>query len=134
MHKQIFVNLSVKDLPRSKAFWSSLGYSFEPKFTNDQAACMIMGENLFVMLLVEEFFAGFTNKPISDAHERTEVLNCLSCDSREHVDSLVAKARAAGATVPKEPIDHGFMYGHGFHDVDGHGWELAYMVAEGECK
>ncbi|MFZ6657426.1 VOC family protein [Undibacterium sp. TJN19] len=134
MHKQIFVNLPVKDLPRSKEFWSSLGYSFEPKFTNDKAACMILGDHLFVMLLVEEFFAGFTNKPISDARERTEVLNCLSCDSREHVDSLVAKAKAAGATIPKEPIDHGFMYGHGFHDIDGHGWELVYMVAEGESK
>ncbi|MFZ6769441.1 VOC family protein [Undibacterium sp. Di26W] len=134
MHKQIYINMSVKDLPRSKAFFSSLGYSFEPKFSNDKGVCMILGENLYAMLLVEEFFASFTTKPVSDAREKTEVLIALPCDSREHVDSLIAKAKAAGATVPTEPQDQGFMYDCGFHDLDGHGWGLFYMVPEGECK
>ncbi len=134
MHKQIFVNLPVKDLSRSKEFWSNLGYSFDPKFTDDNATCLILGENLFAMLLVEEFFASFTSKPISDARERTEVLIALPCDSREQVDSLVAKAKAAGATVPTEPEDHGFMYDSGFHDLDGHGWGVFYMVPGAECK
>lgn len=134
MHQQIYVNLPVKDLPRSKDFFSSLGYRFEPKFTNEKGACMILGENLHIMLLTREFFATFTDQPVSDARERTEVLIALPCDSREQVDSLVSKAKAAGATVPREPQDHGFMYGHGYQDLDGHIWELFYMVPQGECQ
>src|SRR5215217_5126688 len=127
MAKQIFVNLPVKDLQRSIAFFTSLGFTFDPKFTNDNATCMIVGENIFVMLLVESFFSNFTAKPISDATKTTEVLVCISCESRTEVDELVAKARAAGGAVPRQPQDHGFMYGHGFEDVDGHIRELVYM-------
>ncbi|AMP00017.1 glyoxalase-like domain protein [Collimonas arenae] len=127
MHKQIFVNLPVKNLPKSMSFFKELGYSFDVKFTNEQAACMILGENLHVMLLTENFFQGFTSKPISDATKQSEVLVCVSCDSRAQVDNLVAKASAGGATTPRPSQDHGFMYGHGFHDLDGHIWEFVYM-------
>lgn len=127
MHKHIFVNLPVRDLERSRAFFSSLGFSFNPQFSNDDAACMVIGENIFAMLLVERFFRGFTNKPIADAREVTEVLTCLSCESREEVDALVAKAVAAGGRTPNPKQEHGFMYGHGFEDLDGHIWELSWM-------
>lgn len=127
MHKQIYVNLPVKDLARSRAFFSSLGFDFNPQFSNDQGACMIIGENIFAMLLSEPFFQGFTSKPIANARETTEVLTCLSCESREEVDALVAKALAAGGRAPNPKQDHGFMYGHGFEDLDGHVWELSYM-------
>jgi predicted lactoylglutathione lyase len=126
-HTQIFVNLPVKDLKRSVAFFTSLGYSFNPQFTDENATCMILGENLFVMLLVEKFFSGFTNKAITDTGKSTEVLTCVSCASREEVDLLVAKARAAGGSVPRQAQDHGFMYSHGYEDLDGHTWELVYM-------
>ena len=128
MHKQIFVNLPIKDMQRSQAFFKSLGFTFDPDFSNDQGACMIVGENIFVMLLVEPFFKGFiSDKSIVDAKLNTEALVCLSCDSRAEVDALVAKAVAAGATAPRAPQDHGFMYGHGFEDPDGHIWELMHM-------
>lgn len=131
MNKQIFVNLPVKDLNRSKAFFTALGYTFNPQFTDDNAACMIISDNsIYVMLLVEDFFKTFTNKQIADAHEVTEVLTCLSCESREEVDSLVAKALDAGGKAPRAPQDHGFMYAHGFEDLDGHIWELAYMCGQ----
>ena len=125
--QQIFVNLPVKNLERSKAFFTELGYSFNPQFTNDQGACMVIGDNIFAMLLVESFFKTFTKKPIADATKTTEVIVCLSCESRAKVDELVAKAKAAGGTIPNAPQDHGFMYGHGFEDIDGHIWEVAYM-------
>ena len=127
MHKQIFVNLAVKDLARSRAFFERLGFGFNPQFSNEDGACMIIGENIFAMLLVERFFQGFTSKPIADARESTEVLTCLSCESREEVDALVAKAIAAGGRAPNPKQDHGFMYGHGFEDLDGHIWELSWM-------
>lgn len=127
MHKQIFVNLPVKDLARGRAFFSILGFEFNPQFSNDDGACMIIGENIYAMLLVERFFQGFTSKPIADARSSTEVLTCLSCESREEVDALVAKAVAAGARTPNPKQDHGFMYGHGFEDLDGHVWELSWM-------
>jgi predicted lactoylglutathione lyase len=126
-HTQIFVNLPVKDLKRSVAFFTSLGYSFNPQFTDENATCMILGENLFVMLLVEKFFSGFTNKAITDTGKSTEVLTCVSCASREEVDLLVAKARTVGGSVPRQAQDHGFMYSHGYEDLDGHTWELVYM-------
>lgn len=128
MNKQIYVNLPVKDLGKSKAFFAALGYRFNPQFSDDKAACMEVGENIFVMLLVESFFAGFTTKPVADAKQVTEVLVCLSCDSREQLDTLVARARAAGGSVPRAPVDHGFMVQHGFEDLDGHVWELVHMV------
>jgi predicted lactoylglutathione lyase len=128
MHKQIYVNLPVADLPRSRAFFESLGLHFEPKFSNDQGACLVIQEgSIHAMLLTSDFFKTFTSKPIADATRSTEVLVCLSCESRDEVDALVRKALAAGGTAPRAPQDHGFMYAHGFEDLDGHIWELVAM-------
>ena len=127
MHSQIFVNLPVKDLKRAVGFYTKLGYTFNPQFTDEKATCMIVGENLFVMLLVEKFFSTFTSKAITDTSKATEVLTCVSCDSKTQVDDLVSKARDAGAKVPRQPQDHGFMYAHGYEDLDGHTWELIHM-------
>ncbi len=127
MAKQIFVNLPVADVQRSITFFKRLGYEVNPQFTSEQGACLILGDNIFAMLLAIPFFQGFTKKPVADATQSTEVLTCLSCDSREEVDALVAKALAAGGTAPNAPQDHGFMYGHGFEDLDGHLWELVFM-------
>jgi len=132
MARQIFVNLAVKNLERSIDFFTALGFGFDPKFTNDDAACMVVGTDIFVMLLVEPFFRTFTGKELCDATRATEVLVCLSCDSREQVDELVAKAAKAGGRIPRTPQDHGFMYGHGFEDLDGHLWELVYLVPGAE--
>jgi predicted lactoylglutathione lyase len=126
MGRKIFVNLPIENMERSKAFFAALGFSFNPQFTNEQGACMVVSEENFVMLLVKPFFQTFTRKPVADG-KSTEVLVCLSCDSREEVDDLVRKAVAAGATTPNAPQDHGFMYAHGFEDLDGHGWELVWM-------
>lgn len=128
MHQQIFVNLPYTDLPRAKAFFAALGFSFNPQFTDENAASMIIGDNIFAMLLKRSFFEGFTHKPVADAHATTEVLTCLSCSSRQEVDELVAKALAAGGKAPRPAQDHGFMYQHGFEDPDGHIWELVHMV------
>ena len=127
MHKQIFVNLPVNDLPKSRAFFEALGMTINPQFSNDQAACVVISEGIYTMLLVKDFFKGFTGKPIADATRTTEALVCLSCESRAEVDAVVAKALKAGGTAPRPPQDHGFMYGHGFEDLDGHIWELMYM-------
>ena len=129
MHKQIFVNLPTRSLPAARAFFEAMGYHFNPQFSNDAGACLVLGENLFAMILSVPFFQGFTGKPVADAREITEAIVCLSCDSRAEVDALVAKAVAAGGTAPRQPQDHGFMYGHGFEDLDGHVWELACMDA-----
>ena len=127
-NSKIFVNLPVKNLEKSKAFFSQLGYACNEQFTNENAASMVVNEDsIYVMLLTEEFFKTFTTKSITDTSKSTEVLLCLSCDSRAEVDEMVAKAVAAGGTVPREPQDYGFMYGHGFQDIDGHLWELMYM-------
>jgi uncharacterized protein len=128
MAQQIFVNLPVKNLPRSMDFFKQLGFEFNPQFTNDKGACMVISDTIYAMLLTEPFFQTFTKKPVADATQGTEVIVCLSCDSREKVDQLVGKARAAGGAVPNEPQDHGFMYGHGFEDLDGHVWELVHMA------
>jgi uncharacterized protein len=130
MHKQIFVNLPVGDLKRSMTFFKALGLSFNANFTNDDAACLVIGDNIFAMLLVEKFFQTFTEKQIVDAHTATESLVCLSCESRAEVDDLVSRAIAAGGRAPREPQDHGFMYAHGFEDLDGHIWELVHMNPE----
>ena len=127
MTSQIFVNLPVKDLKRSVTFFTALGFSFNPQFTDDNATCMIVSEHNFVMLLVEPFFQSFTKKAISDAKRQTEVLVAISCDSRAAVEEIVAKATAAGAATPMPPQDLGFMYQHGFEDLDGHQWEFFYM-------
>ncbi len=130
MPRQIFVNLPVKSLERSVAFFEGLGFTFNPQFTSETGTCMVVDHNIFVMLLTESFFGTFTNKPVCDASSVTEVLVCLSCESREEVDDLVAKAVAGGGTAPRPAQDHGFMYLHGFEDPDGHIWELAYMQGE----
>ena len=127
MPTQIYLNLPVKDLDRSVGFFRQLGYSFDPKFTDGNATCMIIGENIFVMLLVEKFFQTFTSKAIADASRTTEAIVCLSADSRAAVDALVDKALAAGGTPSGEVQDHGWMYGRGFQDLDGHLWEVGYM-------
>ena len=126
MSKQIFVNLPVKDLKKSMDFFSKLGFTFNPQFTDENAACMIIGENIYVMLLVESFFSTFTNKKISDATKTTEVLIAIDTESKELVDDMVKKAVAAGGTIYKEPADHGWMYQHSFADLDGHQWEVLY--------
>ena len=127
MARQIFVNLPVKHLARSIEFFTKLGFAFDPKVTDDNATCMIVGENIFVMLLVDKFFQTFTSKTICDASKSAEVLVCLSLESRQTVDEMVGKAVAAGGIAAKESKDYGFMYQHGFEDLDGHLWELIYM-------
>lgn len=128
--QMIFVNLPVRDLDASKAFFAALGYSFNPQFTDENAACMVISESIFVMLLVEPFFQTFTPQPLCDARRQTEVITYLSADSRKAVDSLVDKALAAGGTEPMPARDYGFMYQRGFQDLDGHLWEIAHMDGE----
>jgi predicted lactoylglutathione lyase len=126
--RQIFVNLPVSDLERSKKFFGSLGFGFDPQFTDENAACMVVEKDAInVMLLTEPFFKTFTPRAVADAKRSTEVLVCLSCDSRGEVDDLVAKASAAGGKPVREAKDHGFMYEHAFEDPDGHIWELVHM-------
>lgn len=127
MSTKIFVNLPVKDLERSKTFFAKLGYSFNPQFTDDKAACMVISEDIYTMLLTEPFFKTFTHKDIADAAKTTEVLVALSADSRGKVDDMLRKALAAGAKEPREPQEHGFMYGRSFEDLDGHIWEVIWM-------
>lgn len=127
MATQIYVNLPVKELKRSVDFFTGLGFSFNAEFTDDNATCMVVDENIYVMLLVEEFFQGFTPKAVCDAHRSTEVLVCLSRASREDIHHMVEKAVAGGGKTPNPPKDYGFMYQHGFEDLDGHMWELVYM-------
>ena len=127
MATDIFVNLPVRDLNKSVEFFTKLGYQFNPQFTDATATCMIVGEHIFVMLLTHDKFKTFTPKAICDATKSTEVLVCLSAGSRAKVNEIVGKAVAAGGTTYNKPQDHGFMYGHGFQDLDGHIWELIYM-------
>jgi len=128
MGTKIFVNLPVKDLEKSIAFFTKLGFKFNPQFTDDTATCMIVSEDIFVMLLTEAKFKTFTPKAICDATKSTEVLVALAIESREKVDQMVRTAVAAGATTYAEPKDYGFMYQHGFQDLDGHIWEVFYMA------
>ena len=126
--RQVFINLPVRDLERSKAFFSSLGFSINPQFTDDKAACVVVEEDkIHVMLLSEPFFKTFTPRAVADAKQSTEVLVCLSCSSENEVKELVAKATQSGGRLVREPQDHGFMYQHGFEDPDGHIWELVHM-------
>ena len=127
MARKIFVNLPIRDMARSRAFFEGLGFGFNPQFSNDQGACMVISEDGYVMLLVHPFFQGFTSRRIADARETTEVLVCLSCDSRADVDELVRKAVAGGGRTTRDPQDHGFMYSQAFEDLDGHIWELVWM-------
>lgn len=130
MSRKLFVNLPVKELDRSVRFFTALGFSFNAHFTDETATCMIVSDSSFVMLLTEEKFKQFTPKQLCDTKQATEVLLCLSAESRAEVDQLVAKAVAAGGSLYKEPIDFGFMYGHSFQDPDGHQWEVMFMEPE----
>lgn len=125
--KQIFVNLPVQDLKKSVDFFAALGFTFKPQFTDHNAACMVIGENIYAMLLVQSFFKNFTKKPISDASRTTEVLTAISVESREKVDQIADRALALGGSPNSEAQDHGWMYGRSFQDLDGHIWELLYM-------
>jgi predicted lactoylglutathione lyase len=126
MATQIYVNLPVKDLQKSIAFFTQLDFTFNAQFTDQNATCMIVGENIFVMLLVEEFFQTFTTKKMVDTASSTEVILAISAESRAQVDALVNKAFQAGATSYNEPQDHGWMYSWSFQDLDGHLWEIMY--------
>ena len=125
--RKMFVNLAVGNLEKSKAFFSGLGFSFNPKFTDDNAACMVVSDDAFVMLLTRPFFKTFTRREVCDTSRYTEGLLALSCESRAEVDELVKKAFAAGGQRAMEPQDHGFMYGWSFYDLDGHHWEIFWM-------
>src|SRR5690349_5419050 len=127
MATKIFVNLPVKDLNRSVEFFTKLGYAFNQQFTNENATCMIISDDIYVMLLVEKFFKTFISKDIADASKSTESIICLSAENREAVDDLINKAVAAGAKTPRDKQDHGFMYQHGYEDLDGHLWEVMWM-------
>lgn len=127
MVKQIFINLPVKDLDKSIEFFTKLGFDFNPKFTDKNATCMIIGENIFAMLLVENFFKTFIKKDISDTKKTTEVLLALSAENREEVDEMINNALEAGGKESRSPQDYGWMYGRSFEDIDGHIWEVFYM-------
>lgn len=127
MPTMVFVNLPVKNLPAAMKFYESLGYQPNPQFTDETAACIVISDTIFVMLLTHAKFQEFTSKKIADASQVCEVMVCLSCDSRAAVDSLAGKAFAAGGTKSQEPKDYGFMYQHSFQDLDGHIWELVWM-------
>lgn len=127
MNTKIFINLPVKDLNRSMNFFKSLGYTFNPQFTDETAACLVISEDIYAMLLTHEKFKSFTSKEIADSSKTTEVLVALSTDSREKVNELVDKALSAGATKARDPEDYGFMYQRSFNDPDGHTWEILWM-------
>lgn len=127
MSTKIFVNLPVKDLKRSVGFFSKLGYKVNPQFTDETAACLVVTDDIYVMLLTQAKFKEFTPKEICDATKSTEVLVCLSCESREQVNAMVNTAAASGGTTYAQSKDYGFMYQHGFQDPDGHIWELVHM-------
>ena len=131
MHKQIILNLPVKDLDKSRAFFSAIGFTFNPRFSGENAAFInIVGDTIQAMLTTEPFFQSLIGKPVANAKEANEVVICLSCDSREEVDSLIARAVAAGGRTPHTPEDHGFMYDQGFEDIDGHLWNLVWTAPE----
>ena len=129
MNKQVIFNLAVKDLDKSKAFFSTLGFGFKPEFSSEHAAYMvIVDDSIHAMLMTETFFQSLIDKPLAQAREANEVIICLSCESRDEVDSLIAKAVAAGGRTPHPPEDHGFMYDQGFEDLDGHLWNLVWTA------
>ena len=129
MTKQIFLNLPVADLPKATSFYQALGFSLNPQFTGDSAACVVISETIYVMLGTHAKFREFTPKAICDTTQAVEVLINLSCESRQEVDDLVARALAAGGSTYDKPEDFGFMYTHSFVDPDGHGWGLFHMTA-----
>jgi uncharacterized protein len=130
MGKQVFINLPVANLSKSIAFFETLGFSRNPQFTGDNAGCITISDTIFVMLCPHDKFREFTPKAICDTSQAVEVLLNLHCESREEVDSLVAKAIAAGGSTYDKPEDFGFMYTHSFVDPDGHGWGLFHIYAK----
>lgn len=129
MNKQVFFNLPVADLPKSKAFYQALGFSPNPQFCDDTSACIVISDTIYVMLATHAKFRQFTPKEVCDTSKAVEVLISLSCESKQEVDDLVAKALAAGGTTYDKPEDLGFMYSHSFVDPDGHGWGVLHMSA-----
>jgi uncharacterized protein len=133
MPKQLYVNVAIKDIARSVSFFTALGFSFNPKFTDENATCLMISDEINVMLLTEPFFKGFISKQLADTQTHSEVILALSVDTREAVDAMVEKAKSVGATTPMPPKDYGFMYQHGFEDLDGHLWEVFYMDPNHAC-
>ncbi|MCC6462791.1 MAG: VOC family protein [Saprospiraceae bacterium] len=131
MSKPVFINLPVKNLAQTNAFFTALGFSFNPQFSDEKATCMLINELAFAMLLSEPFFKGFTPKAIADATQTTEVLIALSTDSRDAVDEMVQQAIAAGGSEARPAEDLGFMYHRAFNDLDGHIWEVTWMDPAG---
>lgn len=127
MARQIFVNLAVQDLPKSVEFFTQLGFEFNAQFTDENATCMVISDQGFVMLLVQPYFSTFTTRDLANPATHTESIIALSAESRDEVDELADKALAAGGSEVREPQDHGFMYGRSFADLDGHIWELIWM-------
>jgi hypothetical protein len=127
MSRMLFVNLPVTDLEASKGFFTDLGFEFNPQFTDENAACMVVNDQTNVMLLTKSHFESFTDKPIVDARSQVQTLLSFSADSREEVDQLADKAVANGGKETKDPQDHGFMYQRSIQDLDGHVWEIGYM-------
>jgi len=127
MIRAIFVNLPVKDLQKSVTFYEALGFSFNPRFSNDKGACLVISDSIQAMLLTESFFQGFTPKTLADSRELTEVLLCLSCESDDEVHTFAGKVTPAGGRLTQAPKDLGFMLQIGFEDPDGHMWELVHM-------
>ena len=127
MATKVFINLPVKDLDKSIAFFTGLGFSFNPQFTDEKAGCMVISDSIFAMLLTEPYFQTYTIKAVSDAKTSTEVLIALDAASRDEVQQTVAKAQKLGAAIYNDPQDHGWMYVHSFADLDGHQWEFIYM-------
>jgi hypothetical protein len=125
--RKFFVNLPVRDLNKSMEFFKKLGFDFDQQFTDDKAACMVVSHDAFVMLLTEPFFKTFTKNEVCDTRRETEGLFALSCESRAEVDDLVNKAVAAGGAHAVDPMDHGFMYGWSFYDLNRHHWEVLWM-------
>ncbi|HET6241802.1 MAG TPA: VOC family protein [Arthrobacter sp.] len=131
MATQMYLNLPVKDLDKTVEFFTALGFSFNPAFTDENATCMIINDDAYVMLLVENFFKTFTSKAVADASSTTEAIMAFSVDTREAVDEMVRKALASGGTPSQEAQDYGFMYSHSFQDPDGHLWEVMWMDPTG---
>ncbi|MFC4712506.1 VOC family protein [Planococcus dechangensis] len=127
---QIFVNLPVSDLEKSMKFFGEMGFDFDERMTDNNATCMIIGPNIYAMLLVEDFFKSFTHKAIADTSKSAEAIIALAASSREEVDEWIHKAIAAGGDSANEPMDNKFMYSWSFHDPDGHLWEVMYMEDE----
>lgn len=131
MNKQIILNLPVQDLARSTAFFSALGFSVDPRYSGADSACMqVVGDTIQLMLTSESFFQSLIDKPLAQARQANEVVICLSCESREELDTLIARAAAAGGRIPHPPEDHGFMVDQGFEDLDGHLWNLVWVAPQ----